>query len=138
MKPQSKSEYAVAVFSDDNNCAQSVLVPFGTEKGLSQSQCIQIASGFGGGIAMSGLTCGAVTGAIMALGLAGTGEGKSKELTYEQSKELMQMFEEKFGSIQCKILTEPKQNDDTKHFCDKFVSEAASMVEDILKREMNG
>ncbi|MFB6318292.1 C-GCAxxG-C-C family protein [Saccharicrinis sp. FJH54] len=134
MKSQSKPDYAVAFFHEDNNCAQAVLAPYGIQLGLNIQQCKQIASGFGGGIAMSGSTCGAVTGAIMALGLAGTGEGKSKELTYEQSKELIQIFGKKFGSTQCKVLTEPKQNGDTKHFCDKFVHEAASIVEDILKR----
>lgn len=130
------SDLAVAVFhSNENNCAQAVLVPFGIKAGLSETQCLKIAAAFGGGIAKTGATCGAVTGAVMALGLAGTGEGNSKKHSYDRSFKFMQMFEEKFGSTQCSVLTGAKQDGDTKHYCDKFVQGAALMVEDLLKNK---
>ena len=46
------------------NCAESVLA--GVTDSLDHVSC---ASGFGGGIGQSGETCGAVTGAIMAMGV---------------------------------------------------------------------
>jgi C_GCAxxG_C_C family probable redox protein len=63
-------EIAVARFRQDFNCAQSVLVAFAPQLGMDESQALKLASPFGGGVVRRGQICGAVTGALMVLGLA--------------------------------------------------------------------
>ena len=67
----SKVDDAVATFKTGFNCAQSVLAAFGPELGLSCEQCLRMACAFGGGIARQGRICGAVSGALMVIGLKG-------------------------------------------------------------------
>lgn len=135
----SKPDMAVNFFCHDCNCAQSVLLAFSGNFGLSPDRAMQLASGFGGGIASSGGMCGAITGGIMALGLAGTGNGASKVMTYEQSAELINLFKAKFGSTDCKILTESKASIESESHCVKFVREAVLIVESLLeKKNKNG
>lgn len=54
------------------NCAQGVFIPFAERKGLTAEQAGAITENFGGGMRM-GMTCGAITGGLMALGLYGIG-----------------------------------------------------------------
>jgi C_GCAxxG_C_C family probable redox protein len=60
---------ALKLFSDGNkyNCAQAVLGAFCEESGLDINIAFKLANGFGGGI-RCGETCGAVSGAVMAIG----------------------------------------------------------------------
>ena len=64
-----KSEKAVEYFRNKFNCSQSVLTVFSNEYGLSENDCLKMACAFGGGMGRQQQTCGAVTGALMALGL---------------------------------------------------------------------
>ena len=63
-----RAETAVATFKGGFNCSQAVLSVFCEELGLDKETAARIAGGFGGGIGHLGETCGAVTGAIMAMG----------------------------------------------------------------------
>lgn len=132
-KTTNSFELAGNAFKGDQNCSQSVLMAYSNHFGLSGETAQRIASGFGGGIALSGNMCGAVTGGIMVIGLAGTGEGSSKLETYERSKQFMKSFEDKYGSLQCGKLVEPRENKDDKRFCDKFVEGAALIIDEILE-----
>ena len=61
------------------NCCQSVLVSFAADLGLTEEQAFALGSNFGAGMRM-GSACGALTGALMALGLMGCDEKKAIEL----------------------------------------------------------
>ena len=61
-----------AIVTPHYNCAQSVLLPFAETFGMSEDEVMRIAVHFGRGMKM-GSVCGAVTGGLMALGLAGLG-----------------------------------------------------------------
>ena len=50
------------------NCAQAVLVPFAAEMGITEEQAYKMGAHFGSGM-RHGSTCGAITGAVLALGL---------------------------------------------------------------------
>ena len=63
-----RCELAYQYHKKGYNCAQSVLMSFQDVAGLSEKQCLAIASGFGAG-AGTGELCGALTGAIMVLDL---------------------------------------------------------------------
>jgi C_GCAxxG_C_C family probable redox protein len=61
---------AVLLFDEGYSCAQAVLLAFSPSFGLDESTAKLISSTFGGGMGRLRLTCGAVTGAFMVLGLA--------------------------------------------------------------------
>ena len=74
-------EKALNYFSQQLHCSQAVLAAFAEECGITEEQALKLGSCFGGGM-RKGEVCGAVTGALMALGLlygqknAGDAEGR--------------------------------------------------------------
>jgi C_GCAxxG_C_C family probable redox protein len=64
---------AVGFFAGGCACSQAVFGAFAPDFGLDEETAVRVASGFAGGMKM-GETCGALTGAFMALGLARAGE----------------------------------------------------------------
>ena len=99
------AEIAVNTFSQNFNCSQSVFSAFAPQFGLDEKTALKLASPFGGGLARRGELCGAVTGALLALGLArGTDKPASKEEIYRLSHEFMRRFEEKHGTLLCRGL----------------------------------
>ena len=101
-----KSEIAIEHFKT-LNCAQSVLLCYASELKLDEMTAMKISAGFGGGMAMAE-TCGAVTGAYMALGLKAQSEGKTiqdiKNETKAAVKKFNELFIAKHGSLKCKKL----------------------------------
>lgn len=87
------------------NCAQAVFGGFAEELGLSEEQAIAFAACFGAGMCGTRRTCGAVSGALIALGKAEECIAVAdKKRAYNAGKELIDMFEQKFGTIVCKEL----------------------------------
>jgi C_GCAxxG_C_C family probable redox protein len=88
-----------------NSCAQGTLMALQEEFGLGNEQTIKAATAMPG-IALRGETCGAVMGAIMALGLAFGGEKPgdfaAAERTNKASRKLCRRFEEEFGGCNCR------------------------------------
>ena len=105
----SRIEEALSRFREDFNCAQSIFGTYAPHYGLDQDKALKISTGFGGGMARSGRTCGAVTGAYMVIGLKnGMGLSKvkeAKEKTYQVISEFSDQFQEKNGSLICKEIT---------------------------------
>lgn len=105
---KNKSEQAVDTFRSGYNCAQSVLSVFADDLGLSRDAGLRLAGPFGGGMAGRQETCGAVTGALMAIGLKfGKGEAGSdadKERAYDLSHEFMTGFARRHHSLRCRDL----------------------------------
>jgi C_GCAxxG_C_C family probable redox protein len=98
------ADIALDLFSRSHNCAQSVLMAFAPRFGLEREAACRLSNGFGVGISC-GETCGAVSGAVMVLGLAYGGGGphqiEAKQRAYRLSREFMDRFREKHGSIRC-------------------------------------
>ena len=99
---------AVELFSSGYNCSQSVFCSCCEKLGMSHEQGQMIASGFGGGIGGLRRTCGALTGAVMLLGLKygdyDPNDRESKRQHYQRVKDLEAKFSEKFGTSICKEL----------------------------------
>jgi C_GCAxxG_C_C family probable redox protein len=76
-------------------------------QGINSELIPKIATGFCSGIARTGSLCGALSGAIMGLGLlAGRAEpGASVEEIYAQVQDLISQFEGNFGAVHCLELT---------------------------------
>ena len=62
-------ELARSRFSEGFSCSQSVLAAFAPELGLDADAALRVSAAFGGGMGRTGGPCGAVTGALMVLGL---------------------------------------------------------------------
>lgn len=88
-------------------CSQAIFATFGPymgEKGVDVETCMKIASAFSGGINLTGNVCGALTGALMAIGLEfGDGTPMSPKVA-EISTQLLEEFKAINGSILCRDL----------------------------------
>lgn len=103
-----KPAQALAMFKKRFNCSQSVLSVYAEETGLDRETTLKLACGFGGGIAGMGETCGAVTGALMAIGLKFgatlPGDSPAKLQTFELIGRFAEEFKTRHGSLLCKDL----------------------------------
>jgi len=92
-----------AYFESGLYCAESVLQAIADECGILSAQIPRIATGFCGGMALTGGLCGALTGGIMALGLLyGRNSGtESRDAVYDRTRRLIEAFEHRFGSTRC-------------------------------------
>ncbi|MGD0613288.1 MAG: C-GCAxxG-C-C family protein [Anaerolineales bacterium] len=99
------TETALARFDQGYNCSQSVFSAFAPQFGVPDELALKLASPFGGGMARQGHICGAVSGALMALG-AGRGADlpAGKEEIYRLGQELLQSFESRHGTLLCREL----------------------------------
>mgnify|MGYP002624163124 CR=1 FL=1 len=108
------------------NCAQSVLVPFAEEAGLTEKQACAVAAAFGQGM-QSGNLCGAYTGALMALGVLGRADRKTVATLTRR------MRDTHGGTLMCADLL--RKNAETggkrKPHCDAMVYEAVQLVEEL-------
>lgn len=93
------------------NCSQSVLAAFSDLTGLSMQDSCNLAGGFGGGAGTKEL-CGAITGAIMTLGILTPVDLSdpvgSKKRSVALSKEFQRRFSERFGALRCGELLQNK------------------------------
>ena len=124
------------------NCAESVLA------GVTGSMdAVNLATGFGGGIGRSGATCGAVTGAVMALGQVWSARNSDSEAAYGELqdgvRQLLDEFSSEFGSTLCRELipydlstdegrSAFSANDDGRSRCHEFVHRAVELARRIL------
>lgn len=141
-----KKAEALRIHESGFNCCQSVIGTFSEELGLELGTAYRISAGFGGGM-RHGEVCGAVTGALMALGLkyghfiAGDVERKS------QIEALTKAFNARFiemnGSLICKELLgynssieEERaiivEKDLFSKVCPKAITDAVSILEEML------
>jgi C_GCAxxG_C_C family probable redox protein len=105
-----QSKRALELFSQKYNCAQSTFGALSTVNGLSETQRLALAAPFGGGVARQGEICGALTGALLALGET-LGESMAadpvagRDVLYKQVHQLTDDFRAAHGSIRCRELT---------------------------------
>jgi C_GCAxxG_C_C family probable redox protein len=137
---------AMQLFSSNFNCAQAVLAAFADELGLDESAALKLASGFGGGIGCTGGVCGALSGAVMAMGLRyGTADALDKTTKLEVYRKVRRLTEEyklRTGSTICRELmgfdmSTPQGQRLAKvpgafDRCDDFVRIAAEVLEEML------
>ena len=100
-----KSDLATAHFHSGFNCAQSVAAVFCEKYGVDKNTVIKMCSGLGAGF-RSGEICGAVSGAVLAIGLKygqNIAEDKSaKDNCNAKTIEFMNLFRSKNESVVCK------------------------------------
>ena len=109
------------------NCAQAVLVPFAERFGLDEETAFHIGMGFGGGM-RTGSVCGAITGGLMVLGLAGYDEPSDVQ------EFIRQMQEKHEGMTLCSDLLQynAERGGVKREFCDRQIYDAVEILEDWL------
>lgn len=142
-----RSEDAVARFDSGLNCSQAVLAAFAADYGLEEQSACRVAAGFGGGVGRTGGICGAVTGAIMVLGLAHCSidhtDPIAKAQLYNRIQRFLEEFSRKTGALSCKDLLgcdigTPEGFDRARAEglfeiqCPEYVREAAEILETML------
>ena len=119
------------------NCAQSVACALAPEVGADFETCYRLAEGFGGGMGGNNETCGAISGAVMALGHA-TSNGRtnptSKGATYKLSHELCAGFMDKNGTTVCRELKGVGSPEGPRRSCPGCIDDAIDLTVDILNR----
>ncbi|MHC4743516.1 MAG: C-GCAxxG-C-C family protein [Planctomycetota bacterium] len=142
-----KPEQAVETFKERFNCSQSVLSVYSEEAGLDRETALKLACGFGAGMGRMGETCGAVTGAFMAIGLkfgaSEPGDNPDKLRTFELIDQFARRFEARHGSLVCKELLgfdmstpegkETARQPGSFEICPKLVQSAVETLEEIIE-----
>ncbi len=102
-----KSEKALELFARGFNCSQAVLTAFAPDFELDEKLALMLGTQFGGG-ARNGEMCGAVSGALMVLGLKyghyESDNSEQKSRAYAIAVEYTKRFKELNGSIVCRDL----------------------------------
>ena len=144
-----RKEQAINYFKEGFNCTQAVVLAFKDILTIDANELCKIASPFGGGISRMRETCGAVSGMVLVLGnLIGynTPEtGEKKHELYKNTQELLKIFENRYGSLTCRVLLNlATQHDDpkpsprdhsffSKRPCPELIGGAAEILEQFLK-----
>ncbi len=136
-------------FASGLYCAESVVLALAKAQGIESDLLPKAASAFCGGMSHTCGTCGAVTGAIMGIGLA---LGRSKagdpiEPTYAAARNLITEFEREFGTSECHILLgcdlntaegqEMFREKGLKTQCAKYTGRAAELAAHLIHRKNN-
>ena len=112
------------------NCCQTVVTVFARDAGYDEDACMKAATYFRGGMQI-GSVCGAITGSLMALGLAGLKDPNV-------SNEFIQRFRENHnGLISCgDLLRVSAENGGEKMpHCNSLIRECIGYVEEILREK---
>lgn len=139
-------EKANSLFMNNFHCSQAVLAAFSEELGLSEKQALKLGGCLGSGM-RKGEVCGAVTGALMALGLK-YGQSKVEDLasrykTNEVTDRMLELFEKENGSYMCRTLLgcdlstpegikEAREKDLFMVLCPRLVESAVKIAEAIM------
>ncbi len=97
---------AEASFAAGLYCAESVVLALATAQGIESGLLPKAATAFCSGMSRTCGPCGALTGAIMGIGLAlGRADaGASVQPSYALTQELIREFEKEFGARDCHAL----------------------------------
>jgi len=134
------------LFESGFYCAESVLLAIAESQGIQSDLIPRIATGFCSGVARTSGQCGAVSGAIMALGLLkGRQESDAPvDPIYQDVQAFLAQFEESFGTLNCRELCGcdlntpegQQQFRDTGQFsrCAGYVEEATRIVLSLAEK----
>ena len=102
-----RADKAVWLYNNNFNCSQAVFTVFATEYGISEELALKLSTSFGGG-ARSGEICGAVSGALMVLGLKyghyHAENNEEKQRAYALGQEFIMRFKKLNNSVVCRDL----------------------------------
>jgi C_GCAxxG_C_C family probable redox protein len=128
-------------------CSESVLLAISQALGIECKQIPRIATGFGAGIARCGELCGALSGAIMGLGLCfgryRVQDTPEDQTPYEFAQTMTNLFRARFGHTRCddlinldlskeQALETYRKNDLWSTICRDIVKTTTGLAYDLL------
>jgi C_GCAxxG_C_C family probable redox protein len=143
------NEKATQLFSAGFSCSQAVLAARAEDLGLSTEMALKLSAPFGGGLGRQGEVCGAVSGALMVIGLVSgqtTPEDKAgKERTYELARRFSAEFASRKGFLHCRDLLgchigtpegmqQAQGQNLFKTVCPGLVAEASQILTELLDK----
>ena len=110
------------------NCCQAVVSVFAQDAGYDEDACMKAATYFRGGMQM-GSVCGAVTGSLMALGLAGVDDPQAADGLIRKVRDHHE------GMVNCKDLlrVNAERGGEKMPHCNAMIRECIEYVEEILQ-----
>lgn len=144
-----KAEDARTRFTEGFSCSQAVLASFSEELGMDKETAYKISCGFGAGIARSGNICGAVSGAILVIGMkygkATKEDNAAREKTYALVDEFLKEYTALHGSVMCPDLlgydmsdpaqfAEAKEKKVAARLCPGLTKDAVIVLEKVLAK----
>lgn len=144
---ESRVNIAVNCFKEGYNCAQAVFTTYCELFGVDKNIGYKIASGFGAGMGRMQEVCGAVSGAIMLVGLKhgniNPDDLEAREKTFSETRNVCEKFKRKNGTMNCRELLGcdintpegmryAKENNLFSDKCAQCVEDAAKIVEEIF------
>jgi C_GCAxxG_C_C family probable redox protein len=142
-----KADEAVEAFKKGLSCSQAIFSVYGKDLGVDPETAEKISSAFGAGVAKTGEICGAVSGALMVVGLTqkreDIGNATSREKVYGLARRFIEEFTARNGSVNCTELvgydlSDPKQFAEAKEKkvfatrCSKLIKDAGEILEELL------
>lgn len=139
-------EKAIELFDKKFNCAQSVFAALAEDVGIVRETALKTAACFGGGM-RCGEVCGAVTGALMALGIrfgsVKENDAEGKAAANERAVSFNSRFKQKHNTIICRELLgfNPGNPEDAQKIrelnlhdkvCKKVIEDAVEIAEEII------
>ena len=110
------------------NCCQAVVSVFAQDAGYDEDACMKAATYFRGGMQM-GSVCGAITGSLLALGLAGVEDARA-------ANDLIRRVRENHnGMIECRELlrVNAENGGEKMPHCNAMIRECVGYVEEALR-----
>jgi C_GCAxxG_C_C family probable redox protein len=153
MTPKEMRKKAIEMMAVKKFHCSQALVAVGQDKlGKGNDEVIRAMGAFGGGLGGNGEVCGALAGALAALGLRysrGREEDKENPRMWKDAEELVRRFRDEIvqlnGSILCRDISHVdwKDREQVKAFykgdkvkdCIRIVGETALLVGEMLERE---
>jgi C_GCAxxG_C_C family probable redox protein len=140
-------ESAVSRFRDGCSCSQAVFSTYAETMDWDRETALKVSAGFGGGMGRMAETCGAVTGAMMAIGLkhasADVKDAQAREKTYALVRQFADEFRARHGALDCRDLLgcdistpegrqQAHDRDTRGTVCSQLVRDAAELLEELL------
>lgn len=141
-------EKAINSFKSGLNCSQAVLSAYSDKLNFDNNLALSVACGFGGGMGRLQLTCGAVTGSFMVLGVYNCNKFADNNERKEKTYSMVQKFSEKFKKIngttdcisllKCDLKTDDghryaKDNNLFETVCEKCISDSISIINELIE-----
>lgn len=141
------AQLAEKLFLEGHNCSQAVALAFAQDAQVPASFVGAASLPLGGGLGRLRLTCGAVSGGAMALGLLFPRAGKDE--MYALVQEFARRFLEEYNALDCRALLQgagvavnegPVSEPRTPEFykrrpCAKIIACAAQLVEGLCREK---
>jgi C_GCAxxG_C_C family probable redox protein len=142
-----RAELAVSLFEKGCSCSQAILAAFGDRFGVDREFALRIAAGFGGGMGRMAEMCGAITGAIMVIGLRYGGIDPKDRQAKDKAQAIVREFADRFVSLNdsllcrallgCDISTSEgyelaKEKKLFTTICPKYVKDAAEILDAMI------